>query len=70
MGHLIDEVHADQEPVLITGKRANAVLVSEKEWNSLQETLCLVSIPEMRESIREGLQTSPDEMSETIDWND
>lgn len=51
---LIDETAAAHEPILITGQRNNAVLVSEEDWNAVQETLHLVSIPGMRESILEG----------------
>ncbi len=55
---LIDEATDSHRPVLITGKRSNAVLLSEQDWNAINETLYLVSIPGMRDSIREGLQTS------------
>ncbi len=65
---LIDEVASSHEPVTITGKRANAVLVSEEDWRSIQETLYLLSIPGMRESIREGLETPVDECSEDPGW--
>jgi prevent-host-death family protein len=65
---LIDEVASSHEPVLISGKRANAVLVSEDDWNAIQETLYLVSIPGMRESIRKGLKTSVEECTEELDW--
>lgn len=58
---LIDEAAASHEPFFITGKRANAVLLSEADWRSIQETLHLLSIPGMRESIREGLSTPVDE---------
>jgi len=51
---LLDEIAQSHEPVLITGKRANAVLISENDWRSIQETLHLLSIPGMRESIREA----------------
>jgi antitoxin YefM len=54
---LLDEAAEAHEPVLITGPRSNAVLVSEEDWNAIQETLNLLSIPGMRESIREGLET-------------
>ncbi len=54
---LLDETVQSHEPVQITGKRANAVLVSEDDWRAIQETLYLLSIPGMRESIREGLAT-------------
>lgn len=65
---LIDEVASSHEPVLISGKRANAVLISEDDWRAIQETLYLLSIPGMRESIREGLKTPVDECSEKLDW--
>jgi len=52
---LLDEAAESHEPIQITGKRSNAVLVSEDDWRSIQETLYLVSIPGMRESIREGM---------------
>ncbi|HCP31743.1 TPA: type II toxin-antitoxin system prevent-host-death family antitoxin [Candidatus Acetothermia bacterium] len=65
---LLDEVAQSHEPVLITGKRSNAVLVSEEDWRSIQETLHLLSIPGMRESIREGLSTPVNECSDRLDW--
>jgi prevent-host-death family protein len=52
---LLDETAESHEPIQITGKRSNAVLVSEADWRSIQETLFLVSIPGMRDSIRKGL---------------
>jgi len=65
---LIDEVAKSHEPIFITGKRANAVLLSEDDWRSIQETLHLLSIPGMSESIRQGLNTPVDECSEELDW--
>jgi PHD/YefM family antitoxin component YafN of YafNO toxin-antitoxin module len=65
---LIDEVARSHEPIYITGKRANAVLSSEDDWRSIQETLYLLSIPGMRESIREGLDTPVNKCSEELDW--
>jgi len=65
---LLDEIAQSHEPVLITGKRANAVLISENDWRSIQETLHLLSIPGMRESIREGLNTPVEECSDELDW--
>ena len=65
---LLDEVAQSHEPVLITGKRANAVLISENDWRSIQETLYLLSISGMRESIREGLNTPVEECSDKLDW--
>jgi len=65
---LLDEIAQSHEPVLITGKRANAVLISENDWRSIQETLHLLSISGMRESIREGLETPIEECSDKLDW--
>jgi len=57
---LLDDVSDSHEPVQITGKRGNAVLVGEDDWRAVQETLYLVSIPGMRESIIEGMATPPE----------
>ena len=65
---LIDETAESHEPIFITGKRANAVLVSEDDWRAVQETLFLLSIPGMRESIREGLATPVEECCKEPDW--
>ena len=65
---LIDEPAASHQPVLITGKRANAVLVSEEDWRAIQETVHLLSIPGMRESIREGLNIPMEECAKDLDW--
>jgi len=65
---LIDEVSTGKEPIYITGKRSNAVLISEDDWRAIQETLYLLSIPGMRESIKEGLEAPVNECSEGIQW--
>jgi len=52
---LLDAAAGSHEPIQITGKRSNAVLVSEEDWRSIQETLYLISIPGMRDSIRKGM---------------
>ena len=54
---LIDETAESHKPVLIKGQRHNAILISEEDWNSIQETLYLTSIPGMKESILEGMAT-------------
>jgi antitoxin YefM len=68
LGRLVDEAAASHEPVLITGKRTNAVLIAEEDWRAIQETLHLLSISGMRESIREGLQTPVEECARELDW--
>ena len=65
---LIEEAADSSEPVQITGRRTNAVLVSEQDWRAIQETVYLLSIPGMRESIREGMETPVEECAEEIDW--
>jgi prevent-host-death family protein len=65
---LIDEAASSHKPITITSKRANAVLVSESDWNSIQETLYLLSIPGMRKSIREGLKTPLSKCKKDINW--
>lgn len=65
---LVDQVQDTHEPIHITGKRGNAVLVGEADWQALQETLFLVSIPGMRESILEGMATPPDELEDEPGW--
>jgi antitoxin YefM len=65
---LIDEAASTHTPILITGKRSNAVLISEEDWRAIQETLYLLSIPGMRESIREGLKTPIEECAKDLEW--
>ncbi len=65
---LIDEVGTSHEPVLITGKRGNAVLLAEDDWRAIEETLYLLSIPGMRESIVEGMTEPVDELDENLEW--
>ena len=66
--NLIDETAETHQPIVITGKRHNAVLVSESDWNAINETLNLLSIPGMRESIREGLAEEVDECAKELEW--
>ena len=65
---LIDETQETHKPILITGKRGNAVLLAEEDWNAISETLYLVSMPGLRESIREGLVTDLSDTDQTLDW--
>ncbi|HIJ57010.1 MAG TPA: type II toxin-antitoxin system Phd/YefM family antitoxin [Deltaproteobacteria bacterium] len=65
---LIDEASLTHEPIVITGKRGNAVLISEDDWRAIQETMFLLNIPGMRESIQEGLATPIEDCKEEIEW--
>ena len=65
---LIEQVNSEHEPVLITGKRGSAVLISEDDWRAIEETIYLNSIPGLADSIREGMNTAADELDENIEW--
>lgn len=65
---LIDQANESHEPITITGKRSNAVLLSAEDWSAIQESLFLLSVPGMRDSIIEGLTTPADECSKELDW--
>jgi len=65
---LIDQTNSSHVPILISGKRNKAVLVSEDDWRSIQETLFLTSIPGMRESIIEEMKEPLEESTKEIDW--
>lgn len=65
---LIDQTAESHKPVLISGKRANAVLVSEEDWSAIQETLYLLAIPGMRESIKEAMAEPLAKSKRTLKW--
>lgn len=65
---LVDRVSSSHEPVQIAGKRHSAVLISEGDWRAIQETLYLLGIPGMRESIQEGLSVPVEECEEELEW--
>jgi antitoxin YefM len=65
---LIDSVSQSHEPIVIAGQTSNAVLLSESDWASVQETLYLLSLPGMRESIREGMATPIQDCARELQW--
>lgn len=65
---LIDETAESHQPIIIMGKRNKAILIAEEDWSAIQETLYLLSVPGMRESIREGMETPVDKCDEGLDW--
>ncbi len=65
---LLDQTAQSHDPVQITGKRANAILIGEDDWRAIQETLYLLSIPGMRESIRKGLKVPVSRCSKKLKW--
>ena len=66
--NLIDQTAETHQPIVITGKRHNAILLSEEDWSAINETIYLLSVPGMRESIKEGLEQNLDECSRELDW--
>lgn len=65
---LIDQTAESHEPIIITGEKADAILLSAQDWTAIQETLYLLSIPGMRESILEGMNTPIEECSRELNW--
>lgn len=65
---LIDQVNDDSEPLTITGRRGNAVLIGEADWRAIQETLYLESIPGVVESIRAARAEGVEAGSTELDW--
>ena len=65
---LLDEAASSHEPIHISGKKAHGILLLEEDWRAIQETLYLLSIPKMRESIRKGLKTPVEKCSMELPW--
>lgn len=65
---LINETAHSHRPIHITSKKANAVLIAENDWMAILETLHLLSIPKMRQSIKKGLATSVKDCLKELDW--
>ncbi len=66
--NIIDETAQTHEPILITGKRNNAVMISQEDWENIEETLYLNSIKGLTNSIIECKKANDDEFSEDIEW--
>lgn len=65
---LIDQAAEAHQPILISGKRGNAVLIAEEDWAAIQETLFLLAVPDMRESIKAGMAEPIDSCATDLDW--
>ena len=66
--NVMDETAQSHEPILITGKRNNVVMLSQEDWNAIEETLYLNNIPNMVSSIQESMNAPDSEFSETVEW--
>lgn len=65
---LMDQAASGHEPIQITGKHSDSILVSAEDWKSIQETLHLLSVPGMRELIHKGLETPLSKTSKKLRW--
>lgn len=65
---LLANANIESEPIQITGKKGNAILIAEKDWKAIQETLYLLSIPKMRESIIDGLNETVENCTNELKW--
>jgi prevent-host-death family protein len=65
---LIDEAAESHEPIVISGKRSSAVLISADDWNAIQETLYLLALPGMRESIKDGMKEPLAKSAKELKW--
>ena len=65
---IMDETAQTHQPIMITGKRNNVVMLSEDDWNAIEETLFLNSVPDMASSIKEAMDAPNSEFSEEVEW--
>lgn len=65
---LIDETAESHQPIIISGKRSSAVLIAAEDWSAIQETLHLLAVPGMRESIQAGMAEPLDESATELEW--
>ena len=65
---LIDQAAETHQPIMISRKRSNAVLISEKDWSAIQETLYLLAIPGMRESIKNAMAEPLANSKKVLKW--
>ena len=65
---LLNEIQNSHDPVLITGKSGNGILISEEDWKSIEETMYLLSVPGLREDVKEGIVAPISEFKDKLDW--
>ena len=68
LNRLMDQAAESHQPIHIAGKRTSAVLLSTEDWQAIQETLFLLSVPNMRESIKESMAAPLSENVKELDW--
>lgn len=65
---IINETASNHHPIHIAGKTNTGVLISDDDWRSIQETLYLLSVPGMRESILAEAKTPVSECTQELAW--
>ena len=65
---LMDQAAESHQPITISGKRHDAALLAAEDWQAIQETLYLLSVPGLRESIREGMAEPVNTCAKELDW--
>ena len=65
---LVENTIETREPVLISGKNNNAVLMAESDWQAMNETLQLLSVPGMLDAIKKGLSENLNSTSRKLNW--
>ena len=65
---LIDEIVESHQPIIISGKRSSAVLLSADDWSAIQETLYLLAVPGMRDSIKAGMAEPLAKSAKSLKW--
>ena len=65
---LIDQAGKSHEPIVISGKRGSAVLLAAEDWSAIQETLYLLAVPGMRESIKAGMAEPLSKSAKALKW--
>ena len=65
---LVENTIEKREPVLISGENNNALLMAESDWQAMNETLHLLSVPGMRDAIKKGLSENLKSTSRKLNW--
>jgi antitoxin YefM len=65
---LVENTIEKREPVLISGKNNNAVLMAESDWQAMNETIYLLSVPGMRDAIKKDLSENLESTSRQLKW--
>ena len=66
--HIFEDVLMSGEPIQILQETGSAILVSEEVWRGMTETLHLLSIPGVRETIRSGMREPIAHTKTELDW--